>query len=243
LAVLGIFAFSACDNHRYDVVDELNEKSYDFHYRSLDSTRYYAERALALADGYRAGRAEALNNLAFYYIGRMDYKRAYELLDSVETDNLIEMLVADVQYMRLCQRESKNKLFYDYSQRAQSRLNRIKEEMNRLNEHQRQRVVYAETDFHIVRSTYFYYVGLTDESIEAIEQIDPNGAIEADTAQLLNYLYNIGAGGIVKEHTQDATYDVEFLLSCALLPACAGPSISLLRSPGPAGYERASGER
>ena len=121
----------------------------------------------------------------------MDYKRAYELLDSVETDNLIEMLVADVQYMRLCQRESKNKLFYDYSQRAQSRLNRIKEEMNRLNEHQRQRVVYAETDFHIVRSTYFYYVGLTDESIEAIEQIDPNGAIEADTAQLLNYLYNI----------------------------------------------------
>ena len=210
LAVLGIFADSACDNHRYDVVDELNEKSYDFHYRSLDSTRYYAERALALADGYRAGRAEALNNLAFYYIGRMDYKRAYELLDSVETDNLIEMLVADVQYMRLCQRESKNKLFYDYSQRAQSRLNRIKEEMNRLNEHQRQRVVYAETDFHIVRSTYFYYVGLTDESIEAIEQIDPNGAIEADTAQLLNYLYNIGAGGIVKEHTQDATYDVEF---------------------------------
>ena len=71
----------------------------------------------------------------------------------LRNDNLIEMLVADVQYMRLCQRESKNKLFYDYSQRAQSRLNRIKEEMNRLNEHQRQRVVYAETDFHIVRST------------------------------------------------------------------------------------------
>ena len=62
---MGIFVFSACSNPALRVVDELNERSYDFHYRSLDSTRVYAEQALSLAGDYDAGRAEALNNLAF----------------------------------------------------------------------------------------------------------------------------------------------------------------------------------
>ena len=155
LSALGIFVFSACSNPALRVVDELNERSYDFHYRSLDSTRVYAEQALSLAGDYDAGRAEALNNLVFYSIAKMEYARAYELLDSIDTNNQIELLVADVQRMRLCQRESKNKLFYDYRERAQRRLNRIKEELSRLNDHQRRRVIYAESEFHIVESTYF----------------------------------------------------------------------------------------
>ena len=85
LSALGIFVFSACSNPALRVVDELNERSYDFHYRSLDSTRVYAEQALSLAGDYDAGRAEALNNLAFYSIAKMEYARAYELLDSIDT--------------------------------------------------------------------------------------------------------------------------------------------------------------
>ena len=224
LSILGIFVFSACGNPQQQVVDELNEMSYDFHYRSLDSTRVYAERALQHAGDYDAGRAEALNNLAFYSIVKMEYARAYELLDSINTNNQVELLVADVQRMRLCQRESKNKLFYDYREQAQRRINRIKEELSRLNDHQRRRFVYAESEFHIVESTYFYYVGLTEESVDAIEHINPNGDLEADTAQLLNYLYNIGAGGIVEEETTEAIADVEFsyLVRCYQLAIARG---------------------
>ena len=58
----------------------------------------YAEKALALSEHYDAGKAEALNNLAFVSIIKMDYARAYKLLDSIAsiTDNQIELLVADI---------------------------------------------------------------------------------------------------------------------------------------------------
>ena len=107
--------FSACSRTDKEKVDRLNGLSYSFHYRNIDSAYVYAVRALHLSKGYDAGKAEALNILAFVDIVRMDYKKAYEKLDSVLsiTDNQVELLVADVQLMRLCQRESKNKDFYD----------------------------------------------------------------------------------------------------------------------------------
>ena len=222
--MLGMLFFSSCHNGQRSVVDRLNEQSYAYHYRSLDSARVYAEQALSRSAGYPVGRAEALNNLAFVSIAQMDYDRAYALLDSIQTDNIVEQLVADVQYMRLCQRESKNKLFYDYSERAQRRLHRIGEEIDRLNEHQRNRLAYAESEFCIVQSTYFYYVGLFEQSAAAMAKIDPNGPIERDTAQLLNYLYNVGSGGIVDESLPEATFDTEmgYLLRCYQLASDHG---------------------
>ena len=107
----------------------MNTISYDYHYRNLDSVRVYADKALALSDKFDDGHAEALNNLAFYYTAKMNYKKASSLLDSIPliTDNQIELLIADVQQMRLCQRKSTNKDFYDYHEEAQRRLNRIEE--------------------------------------------------------------------------------------------------------------------
>ena len=210
--MLGMLFFSSCHNGQRSVVDRLNEQSYAYHYRSLDSARVYAEQALSRSAGYPVGRAEALNNLAFVSIAQMDYDRAYALLDSIQTDNIVEQLVADVQYMRLCQRESKNKLFYDYSERAQRRLHRIGEEIDRLNEHQRNRLAYAESEFCIVQSTYFYYVGLFEQSAAAMAKIDPNGPIERDTAQLLD------------ESLPEATFDTEmgYLLRCYQLASDHG---------------------
>ena len=91
----------------------MNDVSYSFHYRNLDSTKYYADKALSLSEDYDNGYAEALNNLAFVSIVKMNYDNAYKLLNSVlkTTDNQIELLVADVQFMRLCQSQSKNKDF------------------------------------------------------------------------------------------------------------------------------------
>ena len=92
----------------------MNDISYSFHYRNLDSTKYYANKALKLSKDYDNGYAEALNNLAFVSIVKMNYDNAYKLLNAVlkATDNQFELLVADIQFMRLCQRQSRNKDFY-----------------------------------------------------------------------------------------------------------------------------------
>ena len=205
-------------------VDELNDCAYASHYRSLDRTERYAREALRQAEGYSDGQAEALNNLAFVSISRMDYDRARRQLDSIPllTDNQIELLVADIQQMRLCQRCSRNREFYDYRERAHRELRRIDEERYRLNERQQRRLLYAESELPIVESTYFYYVGLERQSASALEMMPP--ALESDTAQWLNYLYNVGAGGIVSAATQEEVDQTEFdfLMRCHLLSLQGG---------------------
>ena len=189
ISIGGLLCFSACSPSNKDEVDLLNEKSYAFHYRNLDSTYIYARKAFSLSDGYPEGKAEALNNLAFVSTIRMNYSGAYKLLNDVEgyTDNQIELLIADVQCMRLCQRQSRNKDFYSYRENAIRRMKRIDEEKKDLTDRQIMRITYATTEFHIINSTYFYYVGLKNQSIEALKKIDPFGPIQKDTAQLLSY--------------------------------------------------------
>ena len=97
--LLSLFFLSACTNSRKDEVDKLNYISYSYHYRNLDSTRIYAERAMQLSGKYDDGKAEAYNNLAFVNMAKMDYDGAYKLLDSINTDNQLELLIADIQYM------------------------------------------------------------------------------------------------------------------------------------------------
>ena len=111
--VVATLFLSACSPANKARVDELNEQSYAYHYRNLDSTKVLAERALKLSEDYSSGRAEAYNNLAFVCIAKMDYKGAKGWLRKVEeeSDNQIELAIADVQNMRLCQRESHNKDF------------------------------------------------------------------------------------------------------------------------------------
>ena len=199
-------------------IDALNGKSYAFHYRNLDSAKYYAEQALALSRHDDEGQAEALNNLAFVATMRMNYQAAYALLHKVKkiTDNQIELFVSDVQAMRLCQRQSRNKSFYTYRELALRRLRRIREEWKYLTLSQRRRFTYAETEFDIITSTYYYYVGLKRQSIEALKQIDPYGAIQQDTAQLLSYYYNLGTGSIIdKGSSQEiAQKEFDYLMRC-----------------------------
>lgn len=215
---MGLFFLSACSPKHQDEVDRLNQVSYSYHYRNLDSAKVYAERALRLASDYPAGQAEAYNNLAFVSIAKMNYPQAHQLLERIShlTDNQVELLIGDIQLMRLCQRESKNKDFYDFKERAARRRHRIEEEQSALSDHQRRRMIYAVTEFDIVTSTYFYYVGLKGQSIKALADIDPMGAVQQDTAQYLNYLYNVGSGGIITAGTQEEINQTEFdyLMRC-----------------------------
>ncbi|MGN1264102.1 MAG: DUF5112 domain-containing protein [Prevotella sp.] len=199
-------------------MDELNDISYAYHYRNLDSTAFYADRAYEMAEHYGSGRAEALNNLAFVSMARMDYDKASRQLEEAlsATDNRVEQLISHVMLMRLCQRMSHNREFYDYCERAKTCIARINEERERLPERMCRRLVYAESEFAITNSAYYYYVGLERQSIEALASIDANGMIKNDTAQYLNYLYNVGAGGIITEGTQSDINQQEYesLIKC-----------------------------
>ncbi len=208
--------FSACSPQDRQAADKLNALSYAYHYRDLDSTEHYAREAIKASADYKDGRAEALNNLAFVCITRMQYDQAKTLLDSVYdlTDNQLELLVADVQQMRLCQRRSRNREFYDYRTMAQNALHRIDEERDKLNARQTKRLLYAESEMAIVTSTYYYYVGLEQLSVDAL--LSMNADLKSDTAQWLNYLYNVGAGGIIIEGSSQEIRQQEFdyLLQC-----------------------------
>ena len=221
-----IILVSACSPSDRQTVDKLNSQSYAYHYRNIDSTESYALRAYELSAHYDKGRAEALNNLAFVSIVRMEYDEAERLLDEVveTTDNQYQLLIAYVQQMRLCQRRSRNREFYEYRQLADGALKRIREEQ-RYDESQRDpsQLLYAETEYAIVNSTYYYYVGLERQSIQALRKIDPN-ELQRDTAQYLNYLYNVGAGGILTDGTQEDINQREFdhLLRCFMVARQGG---------------------
>ena len=190
-------------------MDRLNTLSYAYHYRNIDSVEHYASSAKETAEG--------LNNLAFVKIVRMDYQAAEDYLNQIPemTDNQLELLVCYVQQMRLCQRRSRNKDFHDYRERAITCMKRIDEERDKLDERQQDRLRYAETEYAIVNSTYYYYVGLERQSIEALQQLNLH-ELRRDTAQYLNYLYNVGAGGILTEGTpmQIHAEEIDYLHRC-----------------------------
>ena len=192
--------FCSCQYEQKSTVDRLNSLSYAYHYRNIDSTALYARQALDLSSDYKGGRAEALTNLAFVSLVSMNYAEADSLLDEAIalTDNQVELLVCYVQQMRLCQRRSENRQFYEWREQAVKALARINEDRNQLSERQRQRLAYAESEMAIVTSTYYYYVGLERQSVEALQQLNTD-EVRHDTAQYLNYLYNIGAGGVLTE--------------------------------------------
>lgn len=222
--MLALFFYSACGPSHKQEVDRLNTLSYAYHYRNLDSTKMLAQRALALSDDYSAGYAEACNNLAFVEMAKMNYKEARRWLGLVEekSNNQLELLIADVQMMRICQRESHNKDFYSYREKAMVRLRRLGEEASNLPPRERRRATYAHSEFDIVEATYCYYVGLEEPMLKALNDIDAD-ALEADTAQYLNYLYNIGSGGAITNGTSEQIAQTEFdyLIQCYML-ASAG---------------------
>ena len=221
LLVLTIVSACSLSGEERQWVDKQNYLSYTFHYRNLDSVDYYcwcsnlAEWDSAL--DYNAGEAEGKNNQAFVLIAKMDYNAAENILKLIpeETNNQIEILVSNVLMMRLCQRRSSNREFYEYREKAVNALKRINEERDQLNEHQRRRLLYAESEMAIVTSTYYYYVGLERQSVEALQQLNLD-ELRHDTAQYLNYLYNVGAGGILTKGSPEDIYaeEMDYLNRC-----------------------------
>lgn len=227
-AVLSAIMLWSCGSPGSPVFDALNDRAYDFRYRNLDSTEHAARQVTDSREADKDAKAEAFNHLAFVSVARMDYNLARRQLDTVNmlTRNQIELAAADVQRMRICQRQAQNKDFYNYREQARRRMKRIGEETDMLTKRQRLRFVYVKSEYEIVTSTYFYYIGLEQKSALALADIDETGDILQDTAQYLNYLYNMGAGGIVTQGTQAEINQREFddLLACyRLAEECGYP--------------------
>ena len=184
---------------------------------------------------------ESLNNLAFVAIMRMDFPRAKQLCDSVNTitDDQIELLVSYILQMRICQRESRNKDFYDSYQQAAQRLRRIDETSLELTPRQQRRMVYARSEYRIVASAYFYYVGLDRQSAQAISGMGEED-LASDTAQLINYWYCYGAGGLLTKGSREEDLPAGVRLPDACLPPRHGVALHVLDRQHAPGSQRAS---
>ena len=182
------------------LIDSLNGKAYAYRYRSLDSSYKYANEAYRQVNFYKSGKAEASNNLGFCAFMAMDFDRAEALHKEVYklTKNELELLIADIGLMKICQRTAMNKEFYDYRNSALKRMKLIREESDLFaDRHEALRLDYAFTEFFIVSSIYYYYLQQRQEAITSLNRIPEDEAL-TDTNQLLYYHYIKGSASLVE---------------------------------------------
>ena len=187
------------------LIDSLNGKAYAYRYRSLDSSYKYADAAYRQVNFYKSGKAEASNNLGFCAYMNMDFDRAEALHMEVYklTKNELELLIADIGLMKICQRTAMNKEYYDYRNSALRRMKRIREESDLFaDRHETLRLDYAFTEFFIVSSIYYYYLQQRQEAIDALNQIPEDEAL-TDTNQLLYYHYIKGSASLVEANNPE----------------------------------------
>ena len=224
-AVLLIIAgtFFSCgkrkDTAAYRQADSLNSLSYRMRYKNLETACKAAHEAYRLAEGFPSLRAEALNNRGFCAFIRMDFEQAEDLFLRVyeESDNELECLIADIGMMKICQRTAMNKEFYDYRNSALRRMKRISDDRSAVTDPgELERLDYARSEFSIASAIYYYYLQQEQQSLEAIDEIEVNEALESDTAQLLYYYYMKGSGGMYEADTPQEVVlgEFDYLIEC-----------------------------
>lgn len=201
LMLSGFFgACSATDgNGEVFLVDSLNRQAYVWRYKDLERSHQWALQAWRHSGTYSSGRAEATSNLGFAAFMSMDFIEAERCFRQVEqlTGNELERLVADVGLMKICQRKSLNKEFYDYRNRALKHLKRIEEESHLFaSSHERQRLYFARSEFFRVSAVYYNQLQQRDDALQCIRQMHRQEGLQTDTAQLLYYHYIKGAAGL-----------------------------------------------
>ena len=187
------------------LIDSLNGKAYAFRYRNLDSSFKYAHKAYQQVQLYKSGKAEAANNLGFCTFMKMDFDRAEAYHQEVYklTKNELELLIADIGLMKICQRTAMNKEYYDYRNSALRRMKRIREESDLFaDRHEAQRLDYAFSEFFIVSAIYYYYLQQRAEALASLDNIPEEEAL-ADTNQLLYYHYMKGSASLNKGETSE----------------------------------------
>ena len=206
--IVVVLLLSGCrsnESKEHQSSDYYNTISYKTRYSNIDSSYVAAKKAYSLSRDYEEGRSEALNNLAYIYYQQMKYDHSIRLLRKVlkQSRNQIELLCSDVMMMKVMQRIGNGYEFFRCRNSALKRLARINENLNDLSERQLRRVYYAETELHIVSSTYYYYLGQDSLANVEINAITDYIKIDNDTTQYLYYHYMLGSGGLLKGNKKD----------------------------------------
>jgi len=205
--------------------DYYNAISYETRYSNIDSSYIAAKKAYSLSENYEDGRSEALNNLAYVYYQQMKYDHSIRLLRKVlkHSRNQIELLCSDVMMMKVMQRIGNGYEFFKCRNSAQNRLARINERINDLSERQLRRIYYANTELHIVSSTYYYYLGQDSLAHDEINSISDQIRLDNDTTQFLYYHYMLGSGGLIKGNKSDVQLqELDHLLRAYTLSKAKG---------------------
>lgn len=198
--------FGTAGNREVCQIDSLNELAYALRYKDIAASSRVAREAYEKVPSYASGRAEACNHLGFVAFMAMDFKEAEQQYKKVYawTKSELELLVADVGMMKICQRKAMNKEFYDYRNSALQRLKRIAEEPNlSVNSHERLRLKYAQSEFYLVSAVYYYFLQQQEDALNCIRQADELLKLQADTSQLLYYHYLKGAAGLCEAVSTD----------------------------------------
>lgn len=199
--------------HEVRLLDSLNRHAYQYRYKNLDTTLCASQLAYEQAKLYKQGKAEACNNLGFYYFMRMDFEKAVGYHKEVFglTSNELECLIADIGLMKVYQRTSMNKEYYDYRNSAINRMKRINEDISVFTDaHEKLRVNYAMSEFRIVSAIYCYYLQQHPEAIHEINQIKEDEKLAADTAQWLYYHYIKGSAGLCTDEDLEEAIVCQF---------------------------------
>ena len=199
LAIIAIILLVSCRRQDTSMPDALNRRAYMLRYQNVDSSMHYADMAYEASANYSDGRAEAISHMAFVKYQQMQYTEALKQLDRIDslTNNQVELLCADVLRMKISQRTGELHTFYRAWHNAEIRLERIDEELHLLSNHLSDRVLYARTEMHIIASTYYFYTHQDSASREELKNVETYMMLPRDTAQWSNYMYMLGAGGVL----------------------------------------------
>lgn len=205
--LLALAACTAVGERESVLAERYNDEAYRLRYSDISASLRAAQVARSLSPKGSDGQAEALNNMAYVCYQQMRYDQALYLLRKVRdtSRNQLELLASDVLTMKIMQRIGHGKAFFDNRLSAQKRLRRILSEENSLTPRQQHRLHYALTEFHIVASTYYYYLGQDSAARSEIQDAALYVNLETDTTQWLYYHYMMGSGGLVEGTPQEVT--------------------------------------
>lgn len=194
-----LVVLASCTRKDTSMPDEANRRAYLLRYVDVDSSLYYADKAYNLCEDYPDGRAEAVSHKAFVLYQKMHFSEAMKELDRIDslTNNQVELLCTDVLRMKVSQRTGEFRTFYRAWHSAERRLSRIDEELHLLTPHLKNRVLYARTEMHIIACTFYFYSQQDSASRAEMRHVEPYMRLPMDTAQWSNYMYMLGAGGIL----------------------------------------------
>lgn len=206
LFLVGFLLLSSCspssqwDNDKR--VMHLNKEAYALRYKDVRKCEQLANEALNLSDSMSM---EALLNLSFVSFQRMDFERVDKYLNRVRllSRNQVYLLCADVMEMKVTQRTNQNASFYRAKLQAEHRIRRILEEYADLTDQELSLFVYAQSEYHITSSTYYYYQGQDSLSVAEIREIEVMNLERTDTAQWLYWAYMMGSGGMIDSPSKE----------------------------------------